>query len=73
MTWHAVVYWDTTDVQRVGWAWRVQNLNTGQQEAGPAISQEDGLNLAQDCLRRWGVAPDTVKVEIWDEGVWDKC
>jgi hypothetical protein len=73
MTWLAVVFWDHRDPQNVGWAWRVKNLVTGQESSGNAASVAEGLEKLKARLQGWGVDPDTVAVEVLDEGVWEKC
>jgi hypothetical protein len=73
MTWLAVVFWDNRDPQNMGWAWRLQNLDTGQEGSGKAASAAEGLEKLRACLKAWGVDADRVAVEVLDEGVWEKC
>jgi hypothetical protein len=40
---------------------------------GAASSQEEGLRIIREKLLALGVDPARVSIEIWDEGVWDKC
>ncbi len=73
MKWHAVVYWQAEGHEPGGWRWRVWHENEGVLGEGPVASQEEGRRCARECLVNRGLKTSEIPIEVWDEGVWDKC
>ncbi len=73
MAWQAIVFWKSFGTGPLGWHWRLTNVDLGLEEDGPADSAEQALAAVRAALRRHGVDPKAVAVEVWDEGVWEKC
>jgi len=73
VTWTAVVFWDTQDPTDVGWRWRIQDLEGGTCLSGASASAEDGIRRVKALLREKGIDPESVWMDILDDGVWDKC
>lgn len=71
--WHAIVFWKSAGSGPLGWHWRVTNAELGIEEGAPADSVDQAMEAIRNALQRFGVVPETVPIEIWDEGVWEKC
>lgn len=73
MAWCAIVFWNTDDTNDAGWTWRVHDPESGRCESGKPDSAEDGIREVRRCLRGLGIDPESVRIEVEDSGVWDKC
>lgn len=73
MPYQAIVYWRSEPQGHGGWCWRVFSRPGDPVAEGTASSVEEGRRSIHAALRSLGVDPDRVFIEIWDEGVWDKC
>lgn len=73
MAWHAIIYWKSLGPGPLGWHWRLANAELGVEEKASADSAEQAMMAIHSALRRYGIDPKTVQVEVWDEGVWEKC
>ncbi|MGQ9748569.1 hypothetical protein [Desulfosoma sp.] len=73
MAWQAIVFWKSFGAGPLGWHWRIADVEVGHKEEGSADSVELAKDAIQRALVRRGVDPQTVRVEVWDEGVWEKC
>lgn len=73
MGWHAIVFWKSAGSGPLGWHWRLSNADLGVEEGAAADSVEQAMAAIRDVLRRHGTPHESVPVEIWDEGVWEKC
>jgi len=73
MAWHAIVFWKSAGSGPLGWHWRLTNAELGVEEGASADSVEQAAAALRAALQRHGAAPEAVPVEIWDEGVWEKC
>ncbi|ROR02962.1 hypothetical protein [Desulfosoma caldarium] len=73
MAWHVIVFWKSFGTGPLGWHWRIANAEVGLEEEGSVDSVEQAMEAARGALGRHGVDPKAVRVEVWDEGVWEKC
>ncbi len=73
MTWHAIVFWKSTGSGPLGWQWRLTNAELNVEEGAPADSVEQAVEAIRTALQHHGISPEHVPVEVWDEGVWEKC